>query len=210
MFQFVLLLGMLMSILNNQGFSQELKIVTIDGPLHDILKQKAEMIREDEWSLAEEIADKLFLALKPYMPAAGLAAPQIGISKAMFIYSYDRDPKNLEIVINPSFEPIGDEKIVGWEGCFSILLSNGIWKLAKVPRYERISVAYLNLKGERTEKILEGFAAKVFQHEYDHLQGIENIDRLDAEIKDFDSREELLSFLQDVKKADANHYKPPN
>ena len=43
-------------------------------------------------------------------PAAGLAAPQIGIGKSVFIYSYDRDPKNLEVAINPSYIPIGDGK----------------------------------------------------------------------------------------------------
>jgi peptide deformylase len=56
---------------------------------------------------------------------------------------------------------------------------------------------------------LEGFAAKVFQHEYDHLQGIENIDREDAIVQAFDTKEELLSFMQQVKKEDSVCYKKP-
>jgi len=64
--------------------------------------------------------------LKPYLPAAGLAAPQIGISKSVFIFSFDRGPKNLEAVVNPRFVPIEDTKVEGWEGCFSVMLSNGI------------------------------------------------------------------------------------
>lgn len=187
----------------------DVKIVTIDSPERAVLKMKAEKISLDELSLANEIAEKMHSALKPHLPAAGIAAPQIGVSKAMFLFSYDRDPKHLEVVINPTFVPIGNEKMVGWEGCFSVILSNGIWKLAKVPRYEKIKATYLNLDGEKVEKILEGFAAKVFQHEYDHLQGMENIDRPDAEVKDFPSKEALLAFMQDVKKEDSTHYKKP-
>ncbi len=194
----------------NHSHAENVQIVTIDSPLSHILKTKTEDIQIDELTLAQEILDKLFLALKPYLPAAGLAAPQIGISKSIFIFSFDRNPNNLEGVINPSFIPIGDTKIEGWEGCFSVMLSNGMWKLAKIPRYEKIQVKYLNIKGEKVEKFLEGFAAKVFQHEYDHLQGIENIDREDAIVLDFTTQEEMLSFMQEVKKEDSVHYKKPN
>lgn len=189
---------------------QKLMIVTVDSPNKDVLKRKTEAIEPDELQMALEIGDKLFQALKPHLPAAGLAAPQIGISKSVFLYSYDRNPENLELVINPTFSPIGDHKIEGWEGCFSVILSDSIWQLAKVPRYEKIHVSYLNRNGEKIEKMLDGFAAKVFQHEYDHLQGIENIERSDAYIKEFDSRENLLAFLKNVKKEDSVHYKKPN
>lgn len=188
----------------------ELRIVTVDCQNSDVLKRKTEKIELNDLTLAREIGDKLFNALKPHLPAAGLAAPQIGISKSIFIYSYDRCPENLELVINPIFSPIGEDKIEGWEGCFSIILSDRVWKLAKVPRYEKIHVSYLNRNGENIEKILDGFAAKVFQHEYDHLQGIENIERSDAQIKKFDSRESLLDFLQNVKRDDSLRYKKPN
>lgn len=187
-----------------------MKIVTIDSPLQDILKKKTEEIKENEFILAKEISEKLFLALKPYFPAAGLAAPQIGISRSVFIFSFDRSPDNLETVINPSFLPVGDTKIESWEGCFSVILSNGIWKLAKIPRYEIIQVSYLNLKGEKIEKILEGFAAKVFQHEYDHLQGIENIDRDDAIIQSFATKENMLNFITQVKQEESLSLKNPN
>lgn len=203
------LLGVLMSLFN-QNFADHVKIVTIDSPLQYILKEKTEELQVDELPLAREIVEQLFLALKPYLPAAGLAAPQIGISKSIFIFSFDRDPSNLEGVINPSYIPVGDAKIEGWEGCFSVMLSNNCWKLAKIPRYETIKVQYLNVEGESVEKILEGFAAKVFQHEYDHLQGIENIDREDAVVMDFTTREEMLDFMRQVKKEDSLSYKKPN
>lgn len=187
----------------------QIKIVTVDSPQQDVLRQKTEAIMPEEMSLAIEIGDKLNLALKPYMPAAGLAAPQIGINKSVFIFSYDRDPKNMEVVINPEFVPLEDTVLEGWEGCFSVLLSDNVRMLARLPRYERIRASYLNVKGESVERILEGFAAKVFQHEYDHLQGIECIDKKDAIVKSFDTKEEMMNFLADVKKEDSKRYTKP-
>ena len=187
----------------------DVEIVTVDSPKQIVLEQPTKPIKENEWALARAIGEKLLLALWPHFPAAGLAAPQIGISRSVFIFSFDRDPKNLEVVINPSLTSHSQSQVKSWEGCLSIILSNGIWKLAKIPRYERIKVTYFNLKREKKEKILEGFAAKVFQHEYDHLQGIVNIDREDAEVKTFESKEELLDYLQAVKNEDASRYIKP-
>lgn len=181
---------------------QPLKIVTVDSLEKSLLRTKAEWLQEDELPLANQIAKQLIKALEPYFPAAGLAAPQIGINKAVFIYSFDRDPKNLEVVINPSFTPIG-ELIEKWEACFSTILCEKEWKVAKVARYQTIKVTYLNQEGRKIEKTLSGFAAKVFQHEYDHLLGIVNIDRPDAMVKAFDSKEEMLNFMQEVKRQDA-------
>jgi len=199
-----------MMIFSTNSHAHNIPIVTIDSALQEILHQKTEEIQEEELFLAREIAEKLFCALQPHFPAAGLAAPQIGISKSVFIFSFDRDPKNLEVVINPSFSPLEDLQIEGWEGCFSVMLSNGIWKLAKVPRYEVIRVQYRNLKWELVEKTLDGFAAKVFQHECDHLQGITNIERKDALVRAFDTKEEMLLFMSQVKKEDALRYKKPS
>jgi peptide deformylase len=184
-------------------------IVTIDSPQADVLKTKTENIREDELDLAQNIADQLYQSLAPFFPAAGLAAPQIGISRSVFIFSYDRDSKNLEAVINPTFTPIGEEKVEGWESCFSAILKTGVYECAKISRYASIRVSYLTPKGEKIEKILEGFSAKVFQHEYDHLQGYVNICRQDAEVKRFANKQDFLTFIQEVKKQDAARYIKP-
>lgn len=190
--------------------ADHIPIVTVDSPSHHVLNEKTEPINEYEMPLAREIVNKLMLALKPYLPAAGLAAPQIGISKSVFIFRFDRDPNNLEGVINPSFVPVGETTVAGWEGCFSVMLSESCWKLAQVPRYETIQARYTNIAGDDVEKVLEGFAAKVFQHEYDHLQGIENINRTDAIVQEFASREEMQNFMSHVKNEDARTYKKPN
>ena len=60
------------------------------------------------------------------------------------------------------------------------------------------------------EKILDGFAAKVFQHEYDHLQGMVNLNRPDAQVREFESKAAMDSFLSEVKKADSERYKNPD
>jgi peptide deformylase len=204
----ILFLGMVLMAFSNNFSRDEIKIVTIDSPQASVLQTKTENIQEGELELAQEIADKLYHALEPYFPAAGLAAPQIGISKSVFIFSFDRDPKNLETVINPMLEPVGDEVVEGWEACLSSFCENK-WTCAKVARYEKIRVSYMNLKGERIEKVLEGFAAKVFQHEFDHLQGYVNIDR-GSEVEEFDSKEKFTAFLQAVKKQDAVRYIKPS
>jgi peptide deformylase len=186
-----------------------MNIITVDCQDHAILRTKAEGLRDNEFPLAKEIAEKLLAAIKPYLPASGLAAPQIGVNKAMFIFSYDRDPKHLEVVINPTFIPLKEEKSQRWEGCFSTILCETGWQIANVYRFEQIKVNYLNLEGKRVERILEGFGARVFQHEYDHLQGILNIDRQDAAVRSFNSKEEMLHFMKIVKENDATHYMDP-
>lgn len=190
--------------------TEPMKIVTLGSSNADVLKTKAEAFQntKEDLSKAKEIADKLFATLKPLMPAAGLAAPQIGISKAIFIYTYDRTPEHLEVAINPTFTPANEETVVEWEGCFSDVLSNGAQELAKIPRYKKIHATYLNLKGETISKDLEGFGAKVFQHEYDHLQGLINTERPNAIVKVFDNQEELNAFMKKVKEEDAKSYQP--
>lgn len=81
--------------------------------------------------------------------------------------------------------------------------------LAQLPRYAKIQVSYLNLKGEEVTRILDGFAAKVFQHEYDHLQGVECINHPESTVKTFSSENELNSFLNAVKAEDAKQYNEP-
>ncbi len=182
------------------------EIITVLHPNSDVLLSKTEAISPNEFSSIQEIARDLYEALKPYFPAAGLAAPQIGIVKSVFLFSYDRDPAHLEAVVNPTFTPIGDEMTVGWEGCLSVI--NACYKIAKVPRHTVIKAIYYSADGKKVEKTLDGFASKVFQHECDHLQGVLNINRPDAEVKEFETKEAMDDFLREVKKQDALRYTP--
>lgn len=183
-----------------------MNIVTLDQDLTHCLTKEAEAIPDTATGLAEarEIVGRLEETLRPRMPAAGLAAPQIGISKQVFIFSWDRSPKHLEAAINPSFQALSEEKTFGWEGCFSVPLA-----LANVPRYQAILATYTTPDNERVTYKLQGFAARVFQHEWDHLQGIQNIHRPDVDVKEFATSEEIMTFIQEVKKGDAAHYIEP-
>ncbi len=186
-----------------------MEVININSPKSYLLRQKTTDIQENEFPLAQEIVDKLLIALKPYLPAGGLAAPQIGLDRSVFIVTFDRDPKNLEAIINPTFSPLNEKKEQAWESCISCMTDEGVFKLAKVFRYKTIRVSYFNLKGKKIEKTLEGFAAKAFQHETDHLRGIINIEREDALVKSFETEEAFRAFMKVVKERDAASYKKP-
>lgn len=187
-------------------FDRQLDILTLDKDPHHCLTKKAEAIADTTTGLTEarEIIKKLEDTLRPRMPAAGLAAPQIGISKKVFIFSWDRALEHLEAAINPSFQALDEEKNFGWEGCFSVPLA-----LANAPRYQHILATYTNREGNHVTYRLRGFAARVFQHEFHHLQGVENIHIPGVEVKGFKTRSDILKFLQEIKKGDQFHYIEP-
>jgi peptide deformylase len=190
---------------NTMESEDTMRIFTLGDPDHCLTKE-TEVIADTPAGLQEarEIVRRLEETLRPRMPAAGLAAPQIGISKQAFIFSWDRSLQHLEAAINPSFQALDEEKNFGWEGCFSVPFA-----LANVPRYQTILATYTNRDGKRVTCKLQGFAARVFQHEYDHLQGIENIQRPDAKVREFKTRDDLMTFLKEVKKGDVVNYIKP-
>ena len=103
----------------------------------------------------------------------GLAAPQVGISKRMFVC--DQGDGVVRKVINPIITPMTDKLMDFEEGCLSV---PGIYK--KVQRPEKIKIDYLNEKGEKVSEEVEGFLAIIMQHEFDHLEGKMFIDHLSA------------------------------
>ena len=100
----------------------------------------------------------------------GLAAPQIGISQRFFVM--DAGDK-VRKVINPEILSSGNSVAEMEEGCLSV---PGIHK--KVRRPKRIAVRYLNEAGETVEEELKDYPARVFQHEFDHLDGVLFVDRI--------------------------------
>ncbi|HET9668983.1 MAG TPA: peptide deformylase [Casimicrobiaceae bacterium] len=105
---------------------------------------------------------------------AGLAAPQIGVGLRVVIFGFDRNDRypDAEAVpytelINPVWTPLSDEMEEGWEGCLSVPGLRGV-----VPRYARLHYRGLSPGGDVIERQVEGFHARVVQHECDHLDGI--------------------------------------
>ena len=104
---------------------------------------------------------------------AGLAAPQIGVDLALVIFGFsknqrypDAPPVPQTVLINPSITPLGDEEEEGWEGCLSVPGLRGV-----VPRFTRIRYSGLDPQGRPIEREVDGFHARVVQHECDHLIG---------------------------------------
>ena len=105
---------------------------------------------------------------------AGLAAPQIGVDLQLVIFgSNDRNPRYPSrpivpptVLINPVIMPLGDEEEEDWEGCLSVPGLRG-----KVPRWARIRYTGFDLYGDPIDRTVDGFHARVVQHECDHLIG---------------------------------------
>ncbi len=111
----------------------------------------------------------------------GLAAPQVFEPLSLFIVAsrpnlrYPNAPEmEPTAIINPEILWTSDEKDPGWEGCLSIPDLRG-----PVPRYRRIGVRYLTRKGNVREEEYADFLARVFQHEFDHVQGVVFVDRVE-------------------------------
>jgi peptide deformylase len=105
---------------------------------------------------------------------AGLAAPQIGVDLQVVIFGSDEfNPRYPEapkvprtVLVNPVIAPLGDEEDDGWEGCLSV---PGL--RAVVPRFARIRYTGFDQFGDPIDRTVEGFHARVVQHECDHLIG---------------------------------------
>lgn len=131
----------------------------------------------------------------------GIAAPQIGISKQVAIVGVPKDnPRypdveiddeeddfEILVVINPKITVIDDEKMGFWEGCLSVPGLRGY-----VERPKKIKVEFLDLEGNQQVVEAQGFAATVFQHEIDHLEGVLYVDRVEDKTK--------LSFIEEYVK----------
>ena len=96
----------------------------------------------------------------------GLPANQIGIGARVFTMYADVKKKDIIVCFNPKIITLSEETVLMEEGCLSY---PGLW--LKVRRAEGIEVTYENVKGELQEKAMFGLEARVFQHEYDHMEG---------------------------------------
>jgi peptide deformylase len=109
-----------------------------------------------------------------HLRGAGLAAPQIGVGLRVVIFGSDANPRYPDapevpktVLINPVLTPVGNEIEDGWEGCLSVPGMRGV-----VPRYYRLRYQGFDETGSPIDRTVEGFHARVVQHEVDHLDGI--------------------------------------
>ena len=109
-----------------------------------------------------------------HLQGAGIAAPQIGVDLRVVIFGGRPTPRYPEsfdipytVLINPELEPLGDLEDEGWEGCLSVPGLRGL-----VPRWRCLRYVGFDIDGRRFERTVEGFHARVVQHECDHLDGL--------------------------------------
>lgn len=145
-----------------------LPIVKYPNP---VLAQKAEPITEitDEIkSLAQDMAETMYKA-----PGVGLAAPQIGKLLRLIVIDVSDEKNDLHVFINPVVTPVGEETVVGEEGCLSL---PDLYE--KVKRPAKVRLQAIDLEGKKVDAEYSDIMAICVQHECDHLEGKVFIDRL--------------------------------
>ena len=144
---------------------------------HPVLRTRARALDKAALRnpLLQKFIDDMIETMQEYH-GVGLAAPQVHEDVRVFVGLLDEEPgpdSDVTVLINPEITPDGPDKKEGWEGCLSIPDIRGM-----VPRFTSISVKALDREGRPIELRLKDFAARVAQHETDHLDGILFFDRM--------------------------------
>ena len=142
---------------------------------HPVLLQRAEPVTDPGAPEIRQLVADMMETMED-APGAGLAAPQVHVPLRLFVFRVqpnraseapDDAPVGNTVVINPVVEPVGEERVLRWEGCLSI---PGL--RAAVPRWARVRYSGVDCDGKAVGAEVGGFHAGVVQHEYDHLDGI--------------------------------------
>ncbi|HTU80734.1 MAG TPA: peptide deformylase [Candidatus Acidoferrales bacterium] len=145
------------------------EIVT-DG--HPTLRKAAKKVdpREIREPLFQQLIDDMFETMYA-APGVGLAAPQVNVSKRLFVIDVHDEEHEPAVVINPKIEEAGEE-IELVEGCLSVPGMVG-----DIVRYKRMAVSGLDRHGDKIRLEGDGLFAQCLQHEIDHLNGVLYVDK---------------------------------
>ena len=152
------------------------QIVTLPEP---VLRRKAKPITKFDKNL-QTLIDDMIETMRD-APGVGLAAPQVNVLQQLAVIEYADDeddedegaeeapakPKQLFVITNPEIVKASEEKVRGIEGCLSI---PGL--IGEVERHEALQVKALNRYGKPVKLKVDGWLARIFQHEIDHLNGV--------------------------------------
>ena len=144
---------------------------------HPVLRERARPLAKSDLRnpLVQKLIDDMMDTMHEYH-GVGLAAPQIHEGLRLFVGLLAEDPgpeTEATVLVNPEIVPNGTAAEEGWEGCLSIPDIRGM-----VPRFTDITVRALSRDGKEIELQLKNFAARIAQHETDHLDGILFFDRM--------------------------------
>lgn len=140
---------------------------------HPLLLQRVLPVLKFNTAALNTLIDDMFDTMVA-RNGAGLAAPQIGESLRVVIFSIENNPRYPDvepvprtILINPEIEILSSEEQLGWEGCLSVPGMRG-----QVPRHQHIRYRGFDASGTPFEREVKGFHARIVQHECDHLDGV--------------------------------------
>jgi peptide deformylase len=137
------------------------------------LLRQAEAVAQFDTPELHALVTDLFDTMRA-VNGAGLAAPQIGVNLQVVIFGFKHNTRYPDapevpetVLINPVLKPLAEDLEDGWEGCLSVPGLRGI-----VPRWTRLHYEGADQYGKRISRDVDGFHARVVQHECDHLAGI--------------------------------------
>jgi peptide deformylase len=155
------------------------KILAITQLGQPVLRQKAEAVPEAHIPRLGALFDAMIATMKKTQ-GVGIAANQVGLAVRIFIVApspnkrYPHSPRQAPLpMINPRLLAHSKEMIEDWEGCLSVPGIRGM-----VPRYKWVKVEYTTRNGRRVRQTLRNFVARIFQHEFDHINGKVFLDRV--------------------------------
>jgi len=143
---------------------------------HPVLRMEAQRVSKEALNspAIQTLIDNMMQTMVEYI-GVGLAAPQIHESLSIAVME-SRGPRGdipMTVLVNPDVTVLDEEVIEDWEGCLSIPELRG-----RVPRWAKLRVDALDRHGNPIQLVAEGFAARVVQHEFDHLMGKVYLDRM--------------------------------
>ena len=144
----------------------------------EVLRKSAQPVDTFDEDLQTLIADMIETMREA--PGVGLAAPQIGVSRRVIVVEFGSEddetiPKQLYVVVNPEIEKLSEETLGGIEGCLSV---PGV--VGEVDRAEVVTVRGQDASGKKIRIRAQGWLARIFQHEIDHINGVLYTDRAET------------------------------
>jgi peptide deformylase len=162
---------------------------------HPVLRVRAQEVPDPTAPWVRQLVQDMIETMDD-AGGTGIAAPQVHAPYRILVFQVLGErvselpgdgEQPLTALINPELELVGEERVLGWEGCLSVPGLRGV-----VPRHLRVRYRGLGLDGEEITRDAAGFHARVVQHEYDHLDGILYPQRI--------TDHRLLVFLEELQK----------
>ncbi len=157
------------------------EVLTISQLGDPALRQIAQPIYNIQADWTQTLIDRLMETLMR-SNGVGIAAPQVAEAYRLLIVASHPNPRypnapEMEpiVMINPRWVSHSSEVVKDWEGCLSVPGIRGL-----VPRYQAIEIEYTDRQSKLQRQQLLGFVARIFQHEFDHLNGMVFLDRLES------------------------------